>query len=122
MTVGSLYDGKITKITAFGAFVALDDGGSGMIHISEVSRSFVRDINEHLTVGQSVRVKLIKIDDAGRLALSLRQVEEAEAHKAAPVQYTAPETSSDFEDMMSRFMAIGNDKLSDQKRRAKRRE
>lgn len=120
--VGTICGGRISKITAYGAFVALENGKSGMIHISEVSQSFVRDIREHLSEGQAVRVKIIKIDDAGRLSLSLRQVPADKAVKAPPVQYSTPESSGDFEDMMSRFKAFSDDKLSDQKRRQKRRE
>lgn len=120
--VGSIVDGKVTKLAAFGAFVELADGKSGMIHISEVSSSFVRDLHDYLTEGQTVRAKVIKIDEKGRIALSMKQVPDDSTSKAPPVEYTKPERSTDFEDMMNRFKAASDDKLCDQKRRAKRRE
>ena len=116
--VGMLYDGKISRITAYGAFVTLEDGKLGMIHISEVSDGFVRDIREFLSEGQNVRVKLIRIDDTGKLALSLKQVPAESKRTAPPVEYEAKtEKSSSFEDMMSQFMSRSNDKMSDLKQR-----
>lgn len=120
--VGSIVSGKVTKITAFGAFVALDGGKSGMVHISEVSAGFVRDIHDHLSEGQQVRAKIIKIDENGRISLSLKQVPFEKGHEAPPMEFRKVEQSSDFEDMMNRFKAASDDKLCDQKRRAKRRE
>ena len=120
--VGSIVSGKVTKITAFGAFVALDGGKSGMVHISEVSAGFVRDIHDHLSEGQQVRAKIIKIDKNGRISLSLKQVSVEKGHEAPPMEFRKAEQSSDFEDMMNRFKAASDDKLCDQKRRAKRRE
>ena len=70
---GSIYEGKITSITNFGAFVSLPDGPDGLVHISEVSNGFVKDINEILTVGQTVKVKVISIAENGKIALSIKQ-------------------------------------------------
>ena len=122
LEVGSIVDGKVTRLAAFGAFVALEGGKTGMIHISEVSAGFVRDLHDYLTEGQTVRVKVIKNDENRRISLSMKQVPVESAIKAPPVEYTRPERSTDFEDMMSRFKAESDDKLCDQKRRAKRRE
>ena len=66
--------GKITKITGFGAFVSTDDGKTGMIHISEISSGFVKDIRDYLSVGQEVEAAVISTDENGRLSLSLRRV------------------------------------------------
>ena len=63
-------EGKVTGITGFGAFVSLPEGKSGMVHISEVANSFVSDIKEFIKEGDTVRVKVISIDDAGRINLS----------------------------------------------------
>ena len=70
---GNIYEGKITSITNFGAFVSLPDGPDGLVHISEVSNTFVKDINEILTVGQTVKVKVISIAENGKIALSIKQ-------------------------------------------------
>lgn len=109
--VGALLDGKITKIAAFGAFVALGDGKCGMIHISEVSSGFVRDIHDHLTEGQDVRVKVIGVDSNGRISLSLKQADQSEC---APVEFeSASKAPESFEDMMSRFKATSDDRIND---------
>ena len=68
--VGSILDGKVTGITKFGAFVLLPMGKSGMVHISEVANTFVDDINNYLIEGETVTVKLIAIDQQGRINLS----------------------------------------------------
>ena len=69
-------EGKVTGITGFGAFVSLPEGKSGMVHISEVANSFVSDIKEFIKEGDTVRVKVISIDDAGRINLSIKRAAE----------------------------------------------
>ena len=73
LTVGTIYDGKVTGITKFGAFVALPGGKSGMVHISEVANAYVEDIKQYLSEGQEVKVKLIGIDPQGRVNLSIKK-------------------------------------------------
>lgn len=73
LAVGEIFSGKVTGITKFGAFVSLPQGKSGMVHISEVDHSYVSDIHEHLTEGQEVKVKIIAIDEAGRVNLSIKK-------------------------------------------------
>ena len=75
---GSIYEGKITSITNCGAFVSLPDGPDGLVHISEVSNGFVKDINELFTVGQTVKVKVISIAENGKIALSIKQAQPKE--------------------------------------------
>ena len=71
--VGAVVDGKVTGITKFGAFVALPEGKSGLVHISEIAYSYVNDIHEHLSEGQTVTVKVIGIDANNRINLSIKQ-------------------------------------------------
>lgn len=73
LAVGSILEGKVTGITKYGAFVALDEGKSGMVHISEVATSYVNDIKDFLEEGQQVKVKVIGIDQAGRINLSIKK-------------------------------------------------
>lgn len=73
LEIGSIYEGKVTGITKFGAFVLLPGGKSGMVHISEVANTFVDDINNFLKEGQPVTVKLIAIDQQGRINLSIKK-------------------------------------------------
>ncbi len=73
LTVGSIVEGKVTGITKFGAFVELEGGRSGMIHISEVADVFVNEISDFLTEGQTVRVKIINITEDGKISLSIKK-------------------------------------------------
>lgn len=75
--VGAILEGKVTGITKFGAFVSLPGNRTGMVHISEVAHAYVSDINEHLAVGQEVKVKVIAIDPAGKINLSIKKTQEA---------------------------------------------
>ena len=71
--VGAILEGKVTGITKFGAFVALPEGKSGLVHISEIAYSYVSDVSEHLTEGQDVKVKVISIDENNRINLSIKR-------------------------------------------------
>ena len=77
--VGSVLEGKVTGITKFGAFVSLPENRSGLVHISEIAYSYVSDVHEHLTEGQTVTVKIIGIDDNNRINLSIKQAMPAPA-------------------------------------------
>ena len=80
---GEIVEGKVTGLTKFGAFVSLPEEKVGMIHISEVSTTYVKDIGEFLEKGQTVKVKVLNIDENGKISLSLKQVpENAEAVRA----------------------------------------
>ncbi|OFK53352.1 RNA-binding protein S1 [Globicatella sp. HMSC072A10] len=74
--VGQKVTGKVTGITHFGAFVELPENQSGLVHISEVSDGFVKDINSVLSVGQEVEVKVLTIANDGKISLSIRQANE----------------------------------------------
>ncbi len=76
LAVGAVLEGKVTGITKFGAFVSLPGGKTGMVHISEVAHVYVSDINEHLTIGQEVKVKVIAVDPAGKVNLSIKKTTE----------------------------------------------
>lgn len=77
LEVGAVLEGKVTGILKFGAFVDLGNGKSGMVHISEVSNTFVNDINEVLKVGQVVKVKILTIADDGKISLSIKKAQPA---------------------------------------------
>ncbi|UII55352.1 S1 domain-containing post-transcriptional regulator GSP13 [Cytobacillus spongiae] len=89
--VGSVLTGKVTGIQPYGAFVALDENTQGLVHISEVTHGFVKDINEHLKVGDEVNVKVLSIDEAaGKIGLSIRATEEPPAQPAAAPKAKKP--------------------------------
>ncbi len=95
--VGSVIKGKVTGIQPYGAFVSLDENTQGLVHISEVTHGYVKDINEFLKVGDEVNVKVLSIDEnAGKIGLSIRATEEApvqpeaaKAKKPRPKRQTA---------------------------------
>jgi len=85
--VGSVVKGKVTGIQAYGAFVALDESTQGLVHISEITHGFVKDVNEHLKVGDEVNVKVLSVDEAaGKIGLSIRATEEAPEKVEEPKQ------------------------------------
>ena len=82
--VGSILDGKVTGITKFGAFVSLPEGRSGLVHISEIAYSYVNEVSEHLKEGQEVKVKVIGIDQANRINLSIKQTQPQQPRQNRP--------------------------------------
>lgn len=140
LDVGSIQDGKVTGITKFGAFVALPGGRSGLVHISEIAYSYVNDVKDYLTEGQEVKVKIIGIDDAGRINLSIKKAMEPAPrqpgangsggrHLAGGGDRRPPfsgrsaagyvprppvqKEPTDFEDKLKQFMQSSDSKLSD---------
>ena len=111
LTTGLLLDGKVKTITKFGAFILLDGNRTGLVHISEVSNQYVNDIREHLTEGQEVRVKVIGIDESGKISLSIRQAQERpkSVRTEAPRTPKAPQT---FEEKLKQFMTDSDSKIS----------
>ena len=132
LTVGQVLEGKITGITAFGVFVDIGEGKSGLVHISEVSRSYVNDLNEIVKVGDEVKVKILNIGEDGKISLSMKRALEPEKREhterrerkpAAPVKpenfvWTPKKAESEsFEEMMNRFKQTSDEKFSDLKRK-----
>lgn len=110
ISIGSVVEGRVTGISKFGAFVALDDGRVGLVHISEVADAYVRDINDYLKEQDTVRVKIIDMSQNGKIGLSIKQVAPP---PPPPPSYHEPSSSSpeDFEDKLVRFMKDSNEKL-----------
>ena len=81
--IGKIYEGTVKNITKYGAFVELqmpeEEKVMGMVHISEISRSYVNEIRDFVTEGQSVRVKVIGTNPQGKISLSMKQAEENKA-------------------------------------------
>ena len=76
LQVGMVIEGKVTGITKFGAFVALPEGKSGLVHISEIANTFVNDVHDYVQDGQTVKVKIIGIGDDGKINLSIKKAED----------------------------------------------
>lgn len=131
LTVGTIITGKVTTITKFGAFVALPGGKSGLVHISEVSGSFVTDVHDFLTEGQEVPVKVLSISPEGKISLSVKQAQPPKPRpqyadrlarprpprpnpaRSNPSQPAAPPAELTFEDKLKQFMSVSDSKQSE---------
>ncbi len=129
LEVGAVLEGKVTGVTKFGAFVELPDKKTGMVHISEVAPTFVKEIRDFVTEGQTVKVKVLSISEEGKISLSIKKAMPPAPRQAAPRrsvsagrpgdfewQSSASRADESFEDMMSRFKAASDEKISDLKR------
>ena len=83
LTVGAVLEGKVKSITNFGAFIALPDNKTGMVHISEIANAYVNDIRQHLTEGQDVKVMVINLD-GGKVNLSIKRLEPKPQNTGRP--------------------------------------
>ena len=73
--MGEIYEGEVVKILDVGAFVSLSPNKDGLLHISEIKKERIKNVEDHLSVGQQVKVKLIKVDNkTGKLSLSMKEV------------------------------------------------
>ncbi len=141
---GSIIEGRVTGIKPFGAFVELEPGVSGMVHISEVSTGYVENIADVLQMNQTVKVKVLSVSPEGKIALSIRKaLPQAErpvregagkgkgaprrdARSQAPRVWQPPRPQQDdgnlsFEDMMSRFKQRSEEKIGDLNRATENR-
>lgn len=128
--VGKIYEGKVTGITKFGAFVEIEPGTTGMVHISEVANTFVNEIKDHLTEGQTVKVKVLAVSEEGKISLSIKKASDAPPkHKdfkrgggnggrqPQQTQEKAPQTpESAFEDMLNKFKQSSDERMGDLKK------
>lgn len=118
--VGKIVEGKVTGITNFGAFVRLDGDKTGLVHISEVALTYVKDIHDHLKENDVVRVKILSIDDNGKISLSIKKALEEEqkqkAKRPAQVSFGGSSAEMSFEDKMKQFMQDSEERMSAIKR------
>ena len=133
--VGAVLEGKVTGITKFGAFVALEGGKSGLVHISEIANSYVSSVEDYLKVGQTVKVRVLNIGEGGKINLSIKRAEEKPGHptherredRAQSARPAQAQASDDFEDRLKRFMQESDSRIadnrmySDRKQRSRRR-
>ena len=130
-TVGAVLEGKVKSITNFGAFIALPENKTGLVHISEIANTYVSDVREHLTEGQDVKVMVISAE-GGKLNLSIKRLEpkpqresrfdakrreggapQSRPARQAPTPPPAPKTADQlFEEKLKQFMSESDSKIS----------
>lgn len=126
LEVDSIVEGKVSGITGFGAFVDLPEGKTGLVHISEIARNYVKDVRDHLSIGQVVRVKILSMDPNGKISLSIKKAieprQKAPAFSGVPAEVDFTRRSEEqfmamsFEDKMAKFKATSDERMQDIKR------
>lgn len=118
LQAGKILDGVVVNITKFGAFVEVE-GKTGLVHISEVADNYVKDIREHLKEKDKVRVKVLSVDDNGKISLSIKQANVVKK-STRPVEIDwnkkGERETGNFEDRLSRFLKDSEEKFQDLKR------
>lgn len=134
ITVGQIVEGKITGITNFGIFVDLGEGKSGLVHISEVSRTYINDIKDVYKIQDVVKMKVLTVGEDGKISLSIKKALESEEknqrrekRERRPIGQSKPDSSytwtpkkqepASFEEMMNRFKQTSDEKFSELKRK-----
>jgi S1 RNA binding domain protein len=115
--VGTIFEGTVTAITPFGAFVELPGGVTGLVHISEVADDYVKDVKDYLKEQDKVKVKVINIDAKGKVGLSIKQANptvRTSSRDNRKDRQRVPQVS--FEDKLAKFMKESDEKLSEYKR------
>lgn len=121
LEAGNILEGIVVNITNFGAFIEVE-GKTGLVHISEVADSYVKDIREHLKEQDKVKVKVISIDDNGKISLSIKQANvQKKSVKPVEIDWNSnnekkKNTAGNFEDIMSRFLKDSEERMQDVKK------
>lgn len=139
---GSVVEGKVVRIKPFGAIIQLEDGGQGLVHISQIANGFVQDINDHVAIGDTVKVKVMSIDEENKkIALSIRDAlpkaprpqqnfrprEHKNNYEPRSMKQTAPDTEyqkepvNDFEEKMKEWLKQSNERQAGINKRNNRR-
>jgi S1 RNA binding domain protein len=114
--VGSKLQGKVTGITKFGAFVELPEGVTGLVHISEVADNYVKDINDHLRVGDIVYVKVINVEKDGKIGLSIKKAKDTPPSQRPRHKMNGRAAAESFEQKINRFLKESEDRLASLRR------
>lgn len=128
--LGSVVEGKVTRIMNFGAFVELEEKKVGLIHISEVADEYVNSVSDFLQEGDTVQAKVISIDSNGKIALSIKKLKQQQRQEEERQFRNAKgkpagrgdfkpnrQTSASFEDKLSKFLKDSDERLTDLKRK-----
>ena len=133
LEIGKIYDGKVKGIAQYGAFVEIEGAGTGMVHISEIANSFVKDVKDYLSENQIVKVKVLSISDDGKIGLSIKKANENDEEQLKPTnrperkpnvwepKKKPPVTELGFEEMLTRFKQNSEEKICALKRNTERK-
>ncbi len=146
LIVGTILEGRVSGITKYGAFVSFEGGGSGLVHISEIANCYVTDVHDFLSIGQTVKVKVVSITPEGKINLSVKQAlppeekprnasrpsyqrDDQSRRKEAAAPYTpasrgevrGPSEDLGFEEKLKLFMKDSDSKMSGNKLYADRK-
>lgn len=110
--VGDVVEGTVEKVMDFGAFVRLESGESGMVHISQVDKNYVKDIRDHVREGDKVTVKVVGQKEDGKIELSIKQADPTYEERPTRKSGRDPE----FEQKLKRFMHQSQERLGELKR------
>jgi S1 RNA binding domain protein len=108
--VGAVIDGSVQRITPYGAFLQLEDGRLGLVHISEVDRNYVKDVHDHLREGDVVQAKVLAIKEDGKIDLSIKALQDP------PPPRQRRGSDPEFEQMLKKFMRSSEERQVDYKR------
>ncbi len=136
LEIGKVYDGKVKGIAQYGAFVEIEGAGTGMVHISEIANTFVKDVKDYLKENQEIKVKVLSISDDGKIGLSIKKAAENQNEQQQPrVPKPRPERKPNvwepkkkppmselgFEEMLTRFKQNSEEKICALKRNTERK-
>src|SRR5690554_5655910 len=123
VTVGKVVEGRVTGITNFGAFVQLPQGKSGLVHISEISHDYVEKVADYLKKDQKVKVKILSVNNDGKISLSIRQA-KPKTNKPVEIEWSKQDDlqkGMSFEDKLNHFLKDSNEKMDQLKTRGNSR-
>lgn len=136
LEIGKVYDGKVKGIAQYGAFVEIEGAGTGMVHISEIANTFVKDVKDYLKENQEVKVKVLSISDDGKIGLSIKKAAENQNEQQQPrapkprperklnvwePKKKPPMSELGFEEMLTRFKQNSEEKICALKRNTERK-
>ncbi len=125
LKLNDIVEGIVTRILPYGLIVSLPNNKQGLVHISQVSHKFIQDINEHISINDNVKVKVIEIDlQNNKISLSIKDanpIPEQKPNNTNSFEKSNKRESNAFEDIMSSWLKDSNEKQAAINKRAKRR-
>jgi predicted RNA-binding protein with RPS1 domain len=112
--IGAIVPGTVVRIAPYGAFIKLESGETGLVHISEIDRNYVRSVEEHLRIDDAVTVKVVGVKEDGKIDLSIKQAASDWQPEVSRPRRAAKDP--EFEQKLKRFMRSSEERLVDVKR------